>query len=233
MSTSNPQAVLLDIEGTVGAASFVKDVLFPYARSRLATFVHEHIEDLEVARTLEQARALMGAPDADIDTVTSTILAWSDTDQKVAPLKTLQGLIWRTGYEDGSLRAHLYDDAVDAMRRWEDQRITIAIFSSGSITAQKLYFCYSIAGDLTPLITAYFDTNTGPKKEASSYASIAATLGVEPASMRFFSDTVAELSAARDAGYHTVRIDRALTADTETQDEIGPVWGSFDPAESI
>jgi methionine salvage enolase-phosphatase E1 len=37
-----PAAVVIDIEGTVGSIRFVKEVLFPFARRRLRSFVIEH-----------------------------------------------------------------------------------------------------------------------------------------------------------------------------------------------
>ena len=43
---------------------------------------------------------------------------WSDDDRKVTPLKALQGMIWAGGYASGELVAHLYDDAITALRRW-------------------------------------------------------------------------------------------------------------------
>jgi enolase-phosphatase E1 len=36
------QAIVTDIEGTTSSLSFVKDVLFPYARTHLAGFVATH-----------------------------------------------------------------------------------------------------------------------------------------------------------------------------------------------
>ena len=48
-----PGAVVVDIEGTVGSIRFVKDVLFPYARSRLRPFVLANRELPDVTRQLE------------------------------------------------------------------------------------------------------------------------------------------------------------------------------------
>lgn len=59
------------------------------------------------------------------------------------------------------------------MNRWRNAGSKIAIFSSGSIHAQKLLFGYSVEGDLTGLIDGYFDTTTGGKREPESYLRIA------------------------------------------------------------
>ena len=48
--------------------------------------------------------------------------------------------------------------------------------------AQKLLFGHSVAGDLTPLFAGFFDTTVGAKRDAASYAAIAA--GAAPARRR-------------------------------------------------
>jgi len=71
------------------------------------------------------------------------------------------------------------------------------------VAAQKLFFQYSEAGDLTPLFGGYFDTETGPKREQASYEKIAAAIGEQPEHLLFLSDIVEELDAAKAAGFHT------------------------------
>ena len=39
------KAIVTDIEGTTSSLSFVKDVLFPYAREHLAEFVRAQAQD--------------------------------------------------------------------------------------------------------------------------------------------------------------------------------------------
>ena len=126
-----------------------------------------------------------------------------ERDRKSTPLKSLQGMIWENGYKNGELRGHVYPDVPVAFARWKDQGKSISIFSSGSVLAQKLIFRHTEAGDLTPFITAHFDTTTGAKKEPESYRKIAAALGVPPGAVLFLSDSVAELDAARPVGMET------------------------------
>jgi enolase-phosphatase E1 len=52
--------VLTDIEGTTSAISFVKDVLFPYARAALPDFVRRHGGELEVRHWLDRAAVDVG-----------------------------------------------------------------------------------------------------------------------------------------------------------------------------
>jgi enolase-phosphatase E1 len=126
-----------------------------------------------------------------------------DEDRKVTALKALQGRIWEEGFLGGQLEGVVYEDVPRAFARWHRAGRTIAIFSSGSVLAQKLLFGHSNAGDLTPFLAAYFDTTTGPKGEAPSYARIAAALRHEPRFVLFVSDVAAELDAARAAGLET------------------------------
>ena len=194
--TDVPKAILLDIEGTTSSISFVADELFPYARKHLADYVAAHPE--EVAPILAE---VPGDPVA-------TLIQWIDEDRKATPLKTLQGLIWAQGYADGELTGHVYPDTPEAIRRWVDRGIAVNIYSSGSIAAQKLIFGHSIAGDLTPLLSGYFDTTTGPKREAASYARIAEALGLAPSEILFLTDIQAEADAAREAGVQALIVDR-------------------------
>ena len=54
----------------------------------------------------------------------------------------------------------------------------------------------------------YFDTTTGPKREAASYTAIAEAIGLDPADILFLSDTLQEIAAARAAGMQALLIDR-------------------------
>jgi methionine salvage enolase-phosphatase E1 len=56
------------------------------------------------------------------------------------------------------------------------------------------------APDVTPLLSGYFDTTTGPKIEADSYVKIAQALGVPPSRILFLTDLHLEAVAATKAG---------------------------------
>jgi enolase-phosphatase E1 len=126
-----------------------------------------------------------------------------DRDRKSTGLKSLQGKIWEEGYRTGELRGEVYSDVPPALERWRRRGIDIAIFSSGSIQAQRSLFTSTATGDLTRFIGSYFDTTTGPKTAPDSYVRIAAALERPPSEVLFVSDVVAELDAARTAGTRT------------------------------
>lgn len=195
--------VLTDIEGTTSSISFVKDVLFPYARERLPRWVRERAADPAVRQWLDQAAREAGAAPGDDEAAIATLLAWIDEDRKATPLKALQGMIWAEGYAGESFVAHVYPDAVAQLHAWHADGHPIYVYSSGSVPAQQLYFGHTDAGDLRPLFSGWFDTTSGPKRESDSYRRIAAAIGAAPADIVFLSDIEAELDAARAAGMRT------------------------------
>ncbi|HLD67520.1 MAG TPA: acireductone synthase [Pseudomonas sp.] len=202
------KAILTDIEGTTSAVSFVFEVLFPYAARHLPDFVREHAAEPAVALQLQAVREASGEGDADVPRVIEILLEWIAEDRKATPLKALQGMIWAQGYRAGQLKGHVYPDAVEALKRWKAAGYGLYVYSSGSIQAQQLIFGCSEAGDLTPLFSGYFDTTTGPKREAASYARIADAIGCAAGELLFLSDIVEELDAAREAGMQTLGLSR-------------------------
>jgi enolase-phosphatase E1 len=203
------KAVLLDIEGTTTPIDFVHETLFPYSMQRISQFVETHFSELqkEVSELVDESlrdESFTGSfvPD-DPRSVSDYLEHLIDSDRKWTPLKAIQGMIWREGYESGELKSIIFDDVRPAFERWAKNGMTTAIFSSGSVLAQQLLFRYTDHGDLTTLISNYFDTNVGPKREATSYEMIANELSMETSEFIFLSDIVEELDAARTAGMQT------------------------------
>ena len=227
------KAVLLDIEGTVGDIAFVRDVLFPYARKRLSETLRARWSEPQIAAIVAGASSAAGKTIASSDAATEQFAAWMAEDRKITPLKTLQGIIWRDGYASGELKAHLYQDAIDAIDAWHKKGLRIFIYSSGSIEAQKLYFAHSTAGNLTGVIGDYFDTTTGPKTEPESYTKIAKAIELPPGEILFLTDAPGEVSAASAAGLQVRRIERARAPDHVANDGNVQVLGSFASLKSI
>ena len=222
------RGVVLDIEGTTTPVSFVYDVLFPYAREHVASFVTAHAGQTvlnEPVRLLGQeweedvARNSNPPPrNASTQWVTEYARWLMQQDRKSPGLKLLQGLIWEGGYADGSLRGEVYPDVPPALARWRDAGLVIAIYSSGSVLAQRLLFSTTAYGDLTRFIGQYFDTGVGSKREVESYQRIAAAMALPPAKLLFASDVMAELEAARDAGMQVVHCVRDGVENAGTTD---------------
>jgi enolase-phosphatase E1 len=214
MEFRNVSVILTDIEGTTTSVNFVYEVLFPYFR--------EHLDDLkdmldqpEVRHALENtknlAEEMYGKPIVSSDELLTVLRQWSLEDKKLTPLKTIQGILWKRGYEQGKLKGHVYEDVLPAFEQWAKQDVKIAVFSSGSVMAQKLIFGNSTSGDLTRYLQAYFDTETGNKREEKTYRSICDKLQVEAKNVLFLSDIIQELQAADKAGMQTVQLVRPDT----------------------
>ena len=214
--------LLLDIEGTTCPVSFVAEVLFPYARAAIPTFLETHQHDPEIqqlAKEVQSAWLLDRDPQAaalrqqckDLNEATRVapyLQQLVDRDIKLTALKDLQGRIWRSGYASGALVAPLYSDVAESLVRWHQTGFTLAVYSSGSVPAQQLLYGHSTAGDLRHLFSYWFDTRIGSKQEATSYSTIAEQMSVPSQQVLFISDSLSEVEAAAAAGMSVLFSDR-------------------------
>ncbi|XP_034663153.1 enolase-phosphatase E1 isoform X1 [Drosophila subobscura] len=230
------KVVLVDIEGTTTSISFVHDVLFPYAKNNVKKFLAEGwessseikqiVQELQqVPQYVEYTSTFRVPPtEMDVQIIAGFVRYLIDKDLKVTPLKTLQGLIWQQGYETGELRGHVFEDVPGAFAAWREAGLRIAVYSSGSVAAQKLIFKYSIAGDLLTHLSAHFDTHVGHKQETQSYVNIAKSLGEDPRNILFLTDIPGEAAAARAAGLQAIMLQRPgnapLTDDQKSGQEL-------------
>lgn len=208
------KAIVTDIEGTTSSLSFVKDILFPYAREHLAEFVTRYCTLPEVKAALVDVEQIVGRS-LSLEAAIEQLIDWSDQDQKLTPLKTIQGLIWYAGYHQGHFTGHLYSDAVAGLKHWHEQGLKLYVYSSGSVNAQKLLFSHTEWGDLTPLFSGFFDTRVGAKRDASAYQAIAEQINLPAADILFLSDIKEELDAAKSAGFATYWLKREGKLDSE------------------
>ncbi|KAH8330813.1 hypothetical protein KR067_007697 [Drosophila pandora] len=244
MTTEKREAkvVLVDIEGTTTSISFVHQVLFPYAKENVEKFLKQSwdneetkqiVEDLQQVPQYDDYQATLSAHPAvvDVKVIAGFVRYLIDKDLKVTPMKTLQGLIWACGYASGELKGHVYEDVPDAFRAWQEAGLRIAVYSSGSVAAQKLIFGYSVAGNLLPYLSAHFDTHVGHKQEQQSYVNISSSLREEPQNILFLTDIPGEASAARSAGLQTIILQRPgngpLSDDQKSNYEVIPDFKSL------
>lgn len=227
------RAIVTDIEGTTTPIAFVHEVLFPYARARLGAFCAQNQRRPDVADALEAARVEADSISLSLDETVALLLQWMKEDRKSGPLKTLQGMIWQTGYEEGALKGQVYEDAAAFLEAWRTKGIALYVYSSGSVAAQKLIFGFSDKGDLTPLFSGYFDTAVGAKVDAASYVAIAKSIGFAPADILFLTDMEREVEAARAAGFTVAQIDRASPQEKTRHEGDVLVAGSFGPVDRL
>ena len=159
-------AVLLDIEGTTTPIAFVYEVLFPFARRHLREHLRNRWSAAEIRHVIQQLREEWAddvtraeAPPPWIEDGAATLssvaayVEWlMDRDRKSRGLKLLQGHIWERGYRSGALKSEVFADVAPALERWRRLDIAVAVYSSGSVLAQRLLFEHTVEGDLTPFI---------------------------------------------------------------------------------
>ena len=209
--------VLLDIEGTTCPVSFVASTLFPFASSHLARFLELHQHEpviVELLAQVDEHQRNTCPPSSERQAPPSLasrvayLQSLIQADIKLTALKDIQGRIWQEGYEQGQLISPLFDDVAPCLQAWHRMGMVLAVYSSGSVAAQKLLYQYSNCGDLTPLFSHWFDTHQGPKQQASSYQAICQAMATPPGTVLFLSDSPAELQAAQAAGLSVVGSDR-------------------------
>jgi enolase-phosphatase E1 len=217
---TNQQHLLLDIEGTTCPVSFVSDILFPFANKELSKYITKHWNksphnkpvqaakeewlDDQSAESMKIKQQVLQGKIEEVDGLIQYLKHLIGIDRKSTALKELQGKIWEYGYNNGELKSQLFPETAECLHQWHEQGLTLSVYSSGSVQAQKLLYRHSSNGDLEDLFSHWFDTHTGPKKSTESYTKIAEQLHSLPNKIWFVSDNRAECDSARLAGMHTL-----------------------------
>lgn len=222
------RAIVLDIEGTTCPVDFVTGSLFPYAREHLGSLLSQGDQQAVLGPLLQEVQKAWqqeADPNAPPFTKPQDHLAllpylhWLiDQDRKLAPLKELQGLTWRHGYDSGALTTPLFADVAPALRHWHQLGLRLAVYSSGSVAAQQLFYGHTGDGDLSGFFERWYDTRLGPKKEAHSYTLLAADLQLPTHAVLFISDASGELAAAQAAGLQICGSQRSGNPETLSSD---------------
>ena len=85
------RAIVTDIEGTTSDIRFVHDVLFPYARERLAAFVTAQQYAEPVKSILDNLRDEISTPHASVSDLINVLFTFMDEDRKSTALKASSG----------------------------------------------------------------------------------------------------------------------------------------------
>ena len=181
-----PKLYLLDVEGTVAPISLVYEQLFPYARAHFRDVSAE-----DIAAEPGRARATLTCSlkktrrrrmrDLVAKQFTATRSSWDrsdssylyywlmDRDRKSTALKSLQGKIWKAGFESWRTEGNAVCRCAGGLRALVGRRRRSP--STHRVRSRRSCCCFAIPsfGDLTPLIAGYFDTRTGPKTASASY----------------------------------------------------------------
>lgn len=210
---------LLDIEGTTTPITFVTETLFPFAKENVRNHLEENWTEKETIEDVKELKKQAerdirnelpdvpeikdGTKDEEINCIVKNVHWQIKQDRKITALKQLQGHIWRHGYDSNKLKSVVYHDVNEVLKELCSSGKKLYIYSSGSVEAQKLLFKYSNFGDLTPLLSGYYDTKIGAKRESQSYKNITEDIGCKPCEMLFLTDVIEEAKAAKEAGVTT------------------------------
>jgi len=213
------QAIVLDIEGTTCPIDFVSKTLFPFAQKNMKAalmcrpsdkeidaIVHEAIEEWWTdsdphSQTMLSETRQKPPSTGEVEEYLQHLIR---SDRKSTALKELQGIIWEKGYLSGELKSPLFSDVRPQLDVWKNNGISLAVYSSGSIHAQKLLYAHTSEGNITDRFCHWFDTRTGPKLTQQSYTNIAQKLGVQSNQVLFVSDHPGECDAAQRSGMNTI-----------------------------
>ena len=210
-SNEERESILLDIEGTICPITFVKDVLYPYFLEKLPNYISnlrfpiaeksgQIVNDICYGFPKEAKSSKEDFQKYIKDLVTQDI--------KDPVLKSLQGLVWKEGYDKGEITAPLYEDAFRYIERAVRAGKSVYIYSSGSVKAQVMLFEH-VQGpdggsyDIRHLLSGYYDiNNAGYKTEPQSYQKILNDIGYaeQAHKVSFFSDNFKEVDAALKTG---------------------------------
>lgn len=238
--TDNPYTTLLiDIEGTVAPISFVKDVMFPYVRENIEQFLQENFSTVECQNCIQELSELakeddrkgLKSPqidisevrenkDSNIQQIIENIFWQMDEDRKTTALKKLQGFIWKDAFENGKIRSEIYPDVLPVLKEWYSKDIHMYIYSSGSIAAQKLFFGYSISGNLLKFFKGHFDTTIGSKLESESYRNILKEINQAAEDVLFLTDNINEARAAKEVDIKTILLVRPGNEPLTDEDKL-------------
>lgn len=217
------QCILMDVEGTTTSIHFVHDVLFPYSKDNLISFLELEFNNKtnteiqkaldEVAKVGLEEKLYSGQFNQEI--ALRVLIHMIKNDMKVKGLKTIQGFQWQKGYEAGKITGHVYPDVPECLQEWKEQGLKLGIYSSGSVHAQKLLFSHTKHGNLQHLFDFNFDTEVGAKRDVSSYKEIQKRINLPSEEILFLSDIPEELEAAKAAGFKVLQLLRTGTKPSE------------------
>ena len=235
-----PEAIILDIEGTVTDRGFFKNTLLPFIKNNLNRFLDDSYgksETIEVIQQLRQKQKVKKYPQMPtivagnkaqvVKSLNDCILWLMKKQREESEVKQIELLVWLWGYEKGLFKYRIFDDVSIALHQWKVKYgIKLYVYSSAMICGQKLVFVNTNHGNIHCLIDQYFDSSIGSKRDPQSYRAIAQSIKIQKNKILLIDDSVKEAKAAIDAGLNVVLIKRPGNKLITTEPNI-PIISSF------
>ncbi|WP_018140018.1 hypothetical protein [Thioalkalivibrio sp. ALJ7] len=199
-----PQAVILAFEGILAPSGVLRDTLEPHALEALPDFLDRHAESTAVQRTLSDILAYSGR-ELDVDGMLSQIRAWIRGGQDITPVRQLQGLVWADALEAGALQPDLSDATAEALARLHQSGVALYSFGATPAPVQRDWLRHGPHPETEQLLSGWFDTRIGGRRDAGSYRRLADEIGLTPETVLVLSTRRDELDAAHQAWLLTGR----------------------------
>jgi enolase-phosphatase E1 len=242
---AEPKAIVLDLEGTTMSSKYFGTGYLPYVKTHTKECLKERWGAPEVMEIVDRLRRKTqrdrssgvkipaiaeegSSNDQIIGSVEKNVVEQINQKRHTSALIQIQILVGLYGYQTGELKTHVFRDVSQAFHNWKVRNgIKIYMFSSGSAVAQKLMFSCTSSGNLTDLISDFFDLEEiGKKTDCQSFRKIAANIGLKASDILFLTDNPNETRAAKRAGFRTLLVIRP--ANKEINDEEKAQFGTIE-----
>lgn len=260
VSVRRPRAVLFDILGTASKSGFLEKILFPYLQANLEPFIAQHWRQRNFVRLyaqIVQQSSEFNRQNANVPIVMAHesngarqsllnfITYITDNGINSSAVTRLRFMVWFTGYQLNKLTTPIYSDVADRMRHWFAEGIKFYVFSNAWVDAQKELLRNTNHGDLTNLISGFYDNDFGLLTDSDSYKRLCTDIKIAPNDVVFLTKSPVEGRAAMEAGLSVVLVlthrhnvkavsheDRQLFPYVRTLRDLTWLEGSMNPATS-
>ena len=210
---TNIKAAVIDIEGAICPASFVKNTLVPFINAELPDYVWDN--ELELLELMGAVKSEENNLELSSVEVVEVLLRYLEDGQDSVPLKSLIHSLCQDGLSKGDLKLELYKDALQGVNRWREQGVSLFAYSSAQVQSEQLLLCHESGSEICNLFAGFFDMEEGEGTLIGSYDKIAARIEVRPDEVLFISNNVEAALAAYNADMNAIVIDRERSLSTE------------------
>jgi len=246
------KAGLIDVEGTVTPATFVKDVLVKYVNENVESYVtthfasetvEKHVEGLRKQATEDIAAGLEGAvviPEANDDVaavasaVAANVKSQFDHDRCSKDAGALYYEMIVAAFKAKAVAGKVFDDATPALKKLTISGIKVYAYAECCADSAKLQLEHSDHGDLTALFSGFYDhiklgTKLGSTlTEKGTFTKLASELQVDVDQLLFLTSKPKDAEAANSAGLKTCLVRAEKTDTTETLRSVKSLGELFD-----
>jgi len=219
-----PQAIVLDFLSTAIKAGFIEKGLYAYVRKHGRSIIAQKWNDSQFKelcakvrrQTRRDRRSNEDVPaipertapmEEQQEGIYNSIIWYLDNKRETSAHYKIKFAMYEVGFQNGSLKSHVYQDVERNLKRWHAMGIKIFIYSNAWVKSQKMFMEKTQHGELDSCITGYFDTSDiGEPTSVESFQKLIEKTGVPPDQMVFLTKGANEGVAARAAGIRALLV---------------------------